>query len=85
MCSSENLHKRGSLLCRLAPQHHPHTDHGDGGMEAIVDLESEAVALSVHYIQPIGVESVLQLLLVVNMEHVTATKLLDEGKQRMKK
>ena len=73
--ASKDLHKGGSLLNRLVPQHHPDAHHGDGAAEAIGDLDAEPSALGTHHVETVGAQSHSQLLFVVHMQQIIAAKL----------
>lgn len=65
--SSKHLYKGWSLLYGLLANHDSHTHHGHSIAEIVGDLDREATALSVHHIEAVGGQPVLQLLLVVHM------------------
>ena len=73
--ASKDLHKGGSLLNGLVPQHHPDAHHGDGAAEAIGDLDAEPSALGTHHVETVGAQSHSQLLFVVDMQQIIAAKL----------
>ena len=79
MLPAKNLNVRGGSLERATAKEHSHAHHNGGGGHEARDLECEAGWLSVRNVEASHSQSVLHLLLVVDMENVVATKLRGIG------
>ena len=79
MCPSEDLDVGGCSLQRAAAHHHPHPHHYGGAGLEIGHLHGEAGRPGVGDVEPAGVQPVLHLVLVVDVEQITSEELGRRG------
>ena len=80
VCPSEDLNVGGCSLQRAAAHHHPHPHHYGGAGLEIGHLHGEAGRPGVGDVEPAGVQPVLHLVLVVDVEQITSEE-LGEGRR----